>query len=349
MSRSSIGTAFKVTTFGESHGKSIGCIIDGCPSNLAISAEDIQLDLDRRKPCQSKYTSQRKEEDIVNIKSGVFEGKTLGTPIMLEVENEDPKSKDYEKFKNIHRPGHADLTYWQKYGIRDHRGGGRASARETVARVAAGAVAKKYLYFKYKTLFYAFVTQIGEIKAETIDLSFSRNNPFNFSDPSKIDSLANYIHELRRSGESVGARVNLIIQNPKEGLGEPCFDKLDATLAHAIMSIPAVKGVEIGAGFQCIDSLGSEYKDEIRPQGFLSNNSGGILGGISTGQNILLSCAFKPTSSITKPCQTVDIKNDPVTISVTGRHDPCVGIRAPVIVEAMAAIALMDACLMNTG
>lgn len=349
MSRSSIGTAFKVTTFGESHGMSVGCIIDGCPPNLEILESDIQLELDRRRPGQSRYTSQRREQDIVKIKSGVFEGKTLGTPIMLEVENQDHKSKDYNKFKDIHRPGHADLTYWQKYGIRDHRGGGRSSARETVARVAAGAIAKKYLLNKCNTSFNAFVTQIGEIKADTIDINTANNNDFNFADPDKIASLEQYIKDIRKSGESVGARVNLMIKNPAEGLGEPCFDKLDATLAHAIMSIPAVKGVEIGSGFQCIDTLGSEYKDEITPKGFSSNNAGGILGGISTGQNIYLSCAFKPTSSITKPCKTVDKNNKPVTISVTGRHDPCVGIRAPVIVEAMAAIVMMDAYLMDVG
>ncbi|MBT4963974.1 MAG: chorismate synthase [Francisellaceae bacterium] len=347
MSGNTIGNIFKVTTFGESHGKALGCIIDGCPAGLELSENDIQQDLDRRKPGQSKYTSQRKENDLVVITSGVYNGKTLGTPIMLEVKNTEHKEKDYSKFKNIHRPGHADYTYWHKYKHRDHRGGGRASARETVARVAAGAIAKKYLLQAQNTKFTAFITQIGEIKAYKIDLNTINDNDFNFPDDDKIEAIQEYINFLRKQGESIGARINLIISNPGIGIGEPCFDKLDAMLAYAVMSIPAVKGVEIGEGFSAIDTLGSIHKDELTPTGFLSNNSGGILGGISTGQNITLSCAFKPTSSITKECQSVDINNNPVTISVTGRHDPCVGIRAPVIVEAMAAIVLMDAYLMQ--
>lgn len=346
MSGSSFGKVFRVTTYGESHNKSLGCIIDGCPPGIEINESDIQAELDRRKPGQSRYTTQRKESDKVHIHSGVFEGKTLGTPIMLQINNEDQKSKDYSKFKDCFRPGHADFTYQHKYGHRDHRGGGRSSARETVARVASGAIAKKYLS-SLGIEFFAYVQQIGEFKAENINLDERDNNPFNFPDKNKIADIENYINFLRKNGNSCGARINLEIRSVPIGLGEPCFDKIDALLAYAIMGIPAVKAVEIGDGFACVDKLGSSHKDEILPSGFASNNSGGTLGGISTGQNILVSCALKPTSSITTPCKSIDVSGNPVEVAVTGRHDPCVGIRAVPIVESMAALTIIDLVLLQ--
>ena len=342
MSGNTFGKIFKVTTFGESHGKALGCIIDGCPPNLKIDESDIQRDLDRRKPGQSKYTTQRKEDDKIEILSGVFNGLTTGTPIALLIYNKDHKSKDYSEIKNKFRPGHADFTYQKKYGIRDYRGAGRSSARETVARVAAGAIAKKYLSKINKTKIFGYVSQLGEIKAESIKISDIEKNPFFFPDKKKILELEEYLTGIRKSGDSIGAKVTIIGKNIPIGLGEPVFDKLDALLAQGMMSINAVKGVEIGAGFDVVSQKGSEARDEITPKGFLSNFSGGTLGGISTGQDLHVNIALKPTSSILIPGKTIDQKNKPTTIRTKGRHDPCVGIRAVPIAEAMMALTLCD-------
>ena len=342
MSGNTFGKIFKVTTFGESHGKALGCIIDGCPPNLKIDESDIQRDLDRRKPGQSKYTTQRKEDDKIEILSGVFNGLTTGTPIALLIYNKDHKSKDYSEIKNKFRPGHADFTYQKKYGIRDYRGAGRSSARETVARVAAGAIAKKYLSKINKTKIFGYVSQLGEIKAENIKVSDIEKNPFFFPDKKKIIELEEYLTGIRKSGDSIGAKVTIIGKNIPIGLGEPVFDKLDALLAQGMMSINAVKGVEIGAGFDVVSQKGSEARDEITPKGFSSNFSGGTLGGISTGQDLHVNIALKPTSSILIPGKTIDQKNKPTTIRTKGRHDPCVGIRAVPIAEAMMALTLCD-------
>ncbi len=342
MSGNTFGKIFKVTTFGESHGKALGCIIDGCPPNLKIDESDIQRDLDRRKPGQSKYTTQRKEDDKIEILSGVFNGLTTGTPIALLIYNKDHKSKDYSEIKNKFRPGHADFTYQKKYGIRDYRGAGRSSARETVARVAAGAIAKKYLSKINKTKIFGYVSQLGEIKAENIKVSDIEKNPFFFPDKKKIIELEEYLTGIRKSGDSIGAKVTIVGKNIPIGLGEPVFDKLDALLAQGMMSINAVKGVEIGAGFDVVSQKGSEARDEIIPKGFLSNFSGGTLGGISTGQDLHVNIALKPTSSILIPGKTIDQKNKPTTIRTKGRHDPCVGIRAVPIAEAMMALTLCD-------
>ena len=342
MAGNTFGKIFKVTTFGESHGKALGCIIDGCPPNLKIDESDIQTDLDRRKPGQSKYTTQRKEDDKIEILSGVFNGLTTGTPIALLIYNKDHKSKDYSEIKNKFRPGHADFTYQKKYGIRDYRGAGRSSARETVARVAAGAIAKKYLSKINKTKIFGYVSQLGEIKAESIKISDIEKNPFFFPDKKKIIELEEYLTGIRKSGDSIGAKVTIIGKNIPIGLGEPVFDKLDALLAQGMMSINAVKGVEIGAGFDVVSQKGSEARDEITPKGFLSNFSGGTLGGISTGQDLHVNIALKPTSSILIPGKTIDQKNKPTTIRTKGRHDPCVGIRAVPIAEAMMALTLCD-------
>ena len=342
MSGNTFGKIFKVTTFGESHGKALGCIIDGCPPNLKIDESDIQRDLDRRKPGQSKYTTQRKEDDKIEILSGVFNGLTTGTPIALLIYNKDHKSKDYSEIKNKFRPGHADFTYQKKYGIRDYRGAGRSSARETVARVAAGAIAKKYLSKINKTKIFGYVSQLGEIKAESIKIADIEKNPFFFPDKKKIIELEEYLTSIRKSGDSIGAKVTIIGKNIPIGLGEPVFDKLDALLAQGMMSINAVKGVEIGAGFDVVSQKGSEARDEITPKGFLSNFSGGTLGGISTGQDLQVNIALKPTSSILIPGKTIDQKNKPTTIRTKGRHDPCVGIRAVPIAEAMMALTLCD-------
>ena len=342
MSGNTFGKIFKVTTFGESHGKALGCIIDGCPPNLKIDESDIQRDLDRRKPGQSKYTTQRKEDDKIEILSGVFNGLTTGTPIALLIYNKDHKSKDYSEIKNKFRPGHADFTYQKKYGIRDYRGAGRSSARETVARVAAGAIAKKYLSKINKTKIFGYVSQLGEIKAESIKIADIEKNPFFFPDKKKIIELEEYLTGIRKSGDSIGAKVTIIGKNIPIGLGEPVFDKLDALLAQGMMSINAVKGVEIGAGFDVVSQKGSEARDEITPKGFLSNFSGGTLGGISTGQDLHVNIALKPTSSILIPGKTIDQKNKPTTIRTKGRHDPCVGIRAVPIAEAMMALTLCD-------
>ncbi|MEO8400797.1 MAG: chorismate synthase [Gammaproteobacteria bacterium] len=349
MSGNSIGKLFTVTTFGESHGPALGCIIDGCPPGLELSIADIQIELDKRRPGTSQFTSQRREPDAVAILSGVFSGKTTGTPIGLLVENKEQRASDYSELKNTFRPGHADFTYQKKYGLRDYFGGGRASARETVMRVAAGAVAKKYLRENYGIHIQGYLAQMGTIKLDMIDKTAIDKNPFFCADPSKIIELENLITELRRQGDSIGARINLIAENVPVGLGEPIFDRLDADLAHALMSIPAVKGVEIGAGFLSVSQKGSEHRDEMTPSGFLSNHAGGVLGGISSGQIITASIALKPTSSITKPAKTVDIENQSASLSVTGRHDPCVGIRATPIAEAMIAIVLMDHVLRDRG
>ncbi len=342
MSGNTFGKIFRVTTFGESHGKALGCVIDGCPPNIKIDESDIQKDLNRRKPGQSKYTTQRKEDDKVEILSGIFNGVTTGTPITLIIFNKDQKSKDYSEIKNKFRPGHADFTYQKKYGIRDYRGAGRSSARETVARVAAGAIAKKYLNKVNKTKIFGYVSQLGDITPDKIKLTDIEKNPFFFPDANKISELEKYLMSIRKSGDSIGAKVTIIGKNIPIGIGEPVFDKLDAMLAQGMMSINAVKGVEIGAGFDVVTQKGSEARDEIVPKGFLSNFSGGTLGGISTGQDLKVNIALKPTSSILVPGKTIDIKNKPTTIRTKGRHDPCVGIRAVPIAEAMMALTLCD-------
>ena len=342
MSGNTFGKIFRVTTFGESHGKALGCVIDGCPPNIKIDESDIQKDLDRRKPGQSKYTTQRKEDDKVEILSGVFNGVTTGTPIALLIFNKDQKSKDYSEIKNKFRPGHADFTYQKKYGIRDYRGAGRSSARETVARVAAGAIAKKYLQKVNRTKIFGYVSQLGEITPSVIKTKDIETNPFFFPDNKKVPELEKYITSIRKAGDSIGAKVTIVGKNIPIGLGEPVFDKLDALLAQAMMSINAVKGVEIGAGFDVVNQKGSEARDEITPKGFLSNFSGGTLGGISTGQDLKVNIALKPTSSILIPGKTIDEKNKPTTVRTKGRHDPCVGIRAVPIAEAMMALTLCD-------
>lgn len=342
MSDSSIGKLFRVTSFGESHGSAIGCIVDGCPPGLALCESDLQGDLDRRKPGQSKHTTQRREPDAVKILSGVFEGQTTGTSIGLLIENTDQKSKDYSDILDKFRPGHADYTYFHKYGFRDYRGGGRSSARTTAMIVAAGGIAKKYLFEQASVNIVGYLAQMGDIKADVIDLAESRNNDFNCPDAARVADMENLITQLRRDGDSVGAKVSVIAQNVPVGLGEPVFNELDADLAKALMSINAVKGVEIGAGFESVSQRGSEHRDELFPDGFASNNAGGILGGISTGQDILASIALKPTSSITKPGNSINTKGEAVQIVTKGRHDPCVGIRAVPIAEAMVAIVIMD-------
>ena len=342
MSFNTFGKLFRFSTWGESHGPAIGCIVDGCPPNINLSEKDIQKELDKRKPGQSKFTTQRKEDDKVQILSGVFEGRTTGTPISLIIYNKDMRSKDYGKIKDKFRPGHADFTYFKKYGIRDYRGGGRSSARETVARVAAGAIAKKFLNKINKTKIFGYVSQLGEITPDKIKLTDIEKNSFFFPDGKKIPELEKYLMGIRKSGDSIGAKVTIVGKNIPIGIGEPVFDKLDAMLAQAMMSINAVKGVEIGAGFDVVTQKGSEARDEITPKGFLSNFSGGTLGGISTGQDLKINIALKPTSSILVPGKTVDIKNKPTTIRTKGRHDPCVGIRAVPIAEAMMALTLCD-------
>jgi len=342
MSGNSIGKLFTVSSFGESHGPALGCIVDGCPPGLALCEEDLQADLDRRKPGSSRFTTQRKEDDRVKILSGVFEGKTTGTPIGMIIENQDQKSKDYSNIKDLFRPAHADYAYQQKYGVRDYRGGGRSSARETAMRVAAGAIAKKYLQESEGILVRGYLSQLGPIKAELIDWNEVRNNPFFCPDPSKVDEMAEYMAALNKEGDSIGAKISVVATGVPPGLGEPVFDRLDAELAHALMSINAVKGVEIGAGFASVAQKGSVHRDLISPDGFHSNNAGGVLGGISSGQDIIAHIALKPTSSIRIPGETVDIHGKSAEVVTTGRHDPCVGIRATPIAEAMLAIVLMD-------
>ena len=342
MSGNTFGVLFTVTTFGESHGPALGAIVDGCPPGLELSEADLQPDIDRRRTGTSRHTSQRKEPDQVKILSGVFEGRTTGTPIGLFIENEDQRSRDYDKIKDRFRPGHADYTYQQKYGFRDYRGGGRSSARETVMRVAAGAIARKYLRERLSLEIQGYLAQLGPIKLEPKSLATVYDNPFFSPDPSRLEELENYMINLRRDGDSVGARVNVVATGVPPGLGEPIFDRLDAEIAHAMMSINAVKGIEVGAGFASVEQKGSEHRDQISPEGFLSNNAGGVLGGISSGQDILVSIALKPTSSIIVPGRTVDVEGKSVDVVTTGRHDPCVGLRATPIAEAMLALVLMD-------
>ena len=349
MSGNSFGKSFVVTSFGESHGAAIGCIVDGCPPGLELSEADLQVDLDRRKPGKSRHTTQRRESDEVKILSGVFEGKTTGTPIGLLINNEDQRSKDYGDIMNQFRPGHADYTYMQKYGVRDYRGGGRSSARETAMRVAAGGIAKKYLREQCGVEIRGYLAQLGPLKIELRDWSTVNDNPFFCPDPERVDELASYMDALRKEGESIGARVNVVASNMMPGLGEPIFDRLDADIAHAMMSINAVKGVEIGVGFGCVELKGTQNRDEITPDGFRSNHAGGVLGGISSGQDITVSMALKPTSSIHLTGDTVDINGEPSTIRTKGRHDPCVGIRATPIAEAMLALVLMDHYLRHRG
>lgn len=342
MSGNSIGKLFVVSTFGESHGPGLGCVIDGCPPGLPLSEADIQPYLDLRRPGTSRFTSQRKEPDEVAILSGVFEGQTTGTPIGLYVANKDQRQRDYDKIKDRFRPGHADYTYQQKYGIRDYRGGGRASARETVMRVAAGAVARKFLAERLGVTIRGFLAQLGPIRLAVKDLAAVDDNPFFSPDPDRMEELEAYMIALRREGDSVGARLTVRASGVPPGLGEPVFDKLNASIAHAMMSIPAVKGVEFGAGFAVVEQKGSEHRDEMTPEGFSGNNSGGTLGGISTGQDIDVSIALKPTSSIQVPGRTIDVAGKPTDIVTTGRHDPCVGLRATPIAEAMMALVLTD-------
>lgn len=349
MSGNTIGKLFTVTTFGESHGPALGCIIDGCPPGLELSVDDMQRDLDRRKPGQSRYTTQRKESDEVKILSGVFEGKTTGTPIGLLIENADQRSKDYSNIKDQFRPAHADYTYQKKYGIRDYRGGGRSSARETAMRVAAGAIAKKYLQKIAGIEIRGYLSQLGPIKAEQVLLDEVENNPFFCPDPDKVPEMEQYMQDLLKEGNSVGAKISVMATNVPVGLGEPIFDRLDAEIAHSLMSINAVKGVEIGAGFDAVAQKGTEHRDEITPDGFTSNNAGGVLGGISSGQDIIAHIALKPTSSLRIPGSSVDVNGDPIEVVTKGRHDPCVGIRATPIAEAMLAITLMDHFLRHRG
>lgn len=344
MSSNSFGQLFTVTTFGESHGPAIGCVIDGCPPGLEITADEIRLELLRRATGRSRHTSQRREADDVQILSGVFEGRTTGTPVALLIENTDARSRDYETIKNKFRPGHADISYMRKYGFRDYRGGGRASARETTMRVAAGVLARKYLALELGIEIQGYLAQLGPIRTDRkrMDWDAIDSNVFFCPDPDLLPELERYMDKLRKSGNSVGARINVVARHVPAGLGEPVYGKLDADLAAAMMSINAAKGVEIGAGFASVDQKGTEHRDEITPEGFLSNHAGGILGGISSGQDITASVAFKPTSSLRIPARSIDVAGKAVEVITRGRHDPCVGIRATPIVEAMMALVLMD-------
>ena len=345
MAGNTFGTLFAVTSFGESHGPAIGCVIDGCPPNLELEEADLQRDLDRRRPGQTRHTSQRQEPDQVKILSGVFDGKTTGTPIALLIENQDARSKDYSELRDLFRPGHADYTYQGKYGIRDYRGGGRASARETATRVAAGAVARKWLRERCGVTIRGCVREVGPLRAETVDWDVVETNPFFFPDSAKVTELEEFMDELRRAGDSIGARVEVEACGLPVGWGEPVFDRLDAVVAQALMSINAVKAVEIGDGFAVVGQRGSEHRDEITPEGFLSNHAGGTLGGLSSGQDLRAALAFKPTSSIRIPGRTINRKGEAAEVVTKGRHDPCVGLRAVPIAEAMLALALMDQAL----
>jgi chorismate synthase len=342
MSGNSIGKLFTLTTAGESHGEALIGIVDGCPPGMSLTEDDLQGDLDLRKPGTSRHTTQRREEDKVKILSGTFEGLTTGTPIALLIQNTDQRSKDYGNIANSFRPGHADYSYQQKYGIRDYRGGGRSSARETAMRVAAGGIAKKYLKEKLGIEIRGYMSQLGPITIENFDWSEVHKNPFFCPDASKISELENYMDALRKSGDSIGARINIVASGMPVGLGEPIFDRLEADVAHAMMSINAVKGIEIGAGFNSITQKGSEHRDSLTPDGFTSNNSGGTLGGISSGQDLLVSIALKPTSSLRLPVKSIDINGEADEVVTKGRHDPCVGVRATPIAEAMLALTLMD-------
>jgi chorismate synthase len=345
MAGNTLGRLYCVTSFGESHGPAIGCVVDGCPPGLALAEADIQRELDRRRPGTSRHVTQRREPDTVEILSGVFEGRTTGTPIALLIRNEDSRSKDYANIAQTFRPGHADYTYWQKYGTRDHRGGGRQSARETAVRVAAGAIAKKWLSERYGVRIRGHMTQIGAVAIPFEDFAHVDANPFFVANASIVGELEAFMDRLRKSGDSCGARIEVVASGAPVGWGEPVYDKLDADIAYAMMSINAVKGVEIGAGFASVAQKGTEHSDEMTPQGFASNHAGGILGGISTGQDIVVSIAVKPTSSIRLDRHSIDKAGEPVIVNTHGRHDPCVGIRATPIAEAMLAIVLMDHAL----
>jgi len=345
MSGNTFGSLFCVTSFGESHGPAIGCVVDGCPPGLEISAAEIQTDLDRRKPGTSRHVTQRRESDIVEILSGVFEGRTTGTPICLLIRNEDQRSKDYGSIARTFRPGHADYTYWQKYGIRDHRGGGRSSARETAVRVAAGAIARKWLRQRYGVTVRGWMSRLGPIAIPWLDETAIDTNPFFVANADIVPRLEEYMDALRKSGDSVGAEITVEARGVPVGWGDPVYDRLDADIAFAMMGINAVKGVEIGAGFGSVTQKGSEHGDELTPGGFLSNNAGGILGGISTGQDVVVRMAVKPTSSIRLPRRTIDLAGEPAIVETHGRHDPCVGIRATPIAEAMLTLVLIDAAL----
>ncbi|MGB5325284.1 MAG: chorismate synthase [Pseudomonadales bacterium] len=349
MSGNTFGKLFTLTTFGESHGPALGAIIDGCPPGMPLSEADLQHDLNRRKPGQSRFTTQRREDDAVKILSGVFEGVTTGTPIGLLIENTDQRSKDYSKIKDQFRPAHADYTYQMKYGIRDYRGGGRSSARETAMRVAAGAVAKKYLRERCGIEIRGYLSQLGPHKVSKVDLDIVEQNPFFCPDAKLVPELESYMAALGKEGNSIGAKITVQASNVPVGLGEPVFDRLDADIAHALMSINAVKGVELGAGFASVEQKGSEHRDELTPGGFKSNNAGGVLGGISSGQDIVAHLALKPTSSIRLPGDSIDVSNQPAEVITTGRHDPCVGIRAVPIAEAMLALVLIDHLLRHRG
>nr|VFJ55140.1 MAG: chorismate synthase [Candidatus Kentron sp. FW] len=345
MSGNTIGKLFTVTSFGESHGPAIGCVVDGCPPNLALCEADIQPDLDRRRPGKTRHTTQRQEADRVSILSGIFEGRTTGTPIGLLIGNTDSRSRDYDNIKDVFRPGHADYTYHQKYGYRDYRGGGRSSARETAVRVAAGAIAKKYLQERYGIRVRGFLAQLGPLRPSAFDWEEVERNPFFSPDAALVPEMEAYMDALRKEGNSIGARVTVMAQGVPAGFGEPVFDRLDADIAHALMGINAVKGVEIGAGFGVVEQKGTEHRDEMTSRGFLSNHAGGILGGISSGQDIVASIALKPTSSLRLPGRSLDSRGEEVEVVTHGRHDPCVGIRATPIAEAMLAIVLMDHAL----
>ena len=349
MPGSSFGEMFRVTTFGESHGPALGCVVDGCPPGLSLCEADLQVDLDRRRPGTSKYATQRQETDRVRILSGVFEGVTTGTSIGLLIENEDQKSKDYSAIKDLFRPAHADFTYQKKYGVRDYRGGGRSSARETAMRVAAGAIAKKYLQETFGVRIRGYLAQMGSIRVQAFDWNEVDANPFFCPDASCVEDMAALIDELRRAGDSVGARINVVADGVSPGLGEPVFARLDADIAAAMMSINAVKGVEVGDGFAVVEQRGSEHRDELFPDGFGSNHAGGVLGGISSGQDILVSLALKPTSSITQPAKTITTSGEATEVVTKGRHDPCVGVRATPIAEAMLALVLIDHALRQRG
>ncbi len=345
MSGNTFGTLFCVTSFGESHGPAIGCVVDGCPPGLALCEADIQAELDRRKPGTSRHVTQRREPDTVEILSGVFEGKTTGTPIALLIRNQDQRSKDYSNIADTFRPGHADYAYWQKYGIRDYRGGGRSSARETAVRVAAGAIAKKWLREKFGIDIRGYMAQLGELSIPFKSFEAVPNNPFFAPNDELVPELEKYMDALRKSGDSCGARINVVASGVPVGWGEPVYDRLDADIAHAMMGINAVKGVEIGAGFASVAQRGTEHSDEMTPQGYLSNNAGGVLGGISTGQDVLVSIAIKPTSSIRLDRQSINKAGETVVVNTHGRHDPCVGIRATPIAESMLALVLIDHAL----
>jgi len=349
MSGNSFGKLFVVTSFGESHGTAIGCIVDGCPPGLALTEADLQDDLDRRKPGKSRHTTQRREDDLVQILSGTFEGKTTGTPIAMMIHNKDQRSKDYGNIAQQFRPAHADYTYTQKYGFRDYRGGGRSSARETAMRVAAGGIAKKYLAEQCGIQIRGYLSQLGPLKPENFDWDVVNTNDFFSPDEKLVPELEKYMDALRKEGESIGAKVSVVASGIPPGLGEPIFDRIDADIAHAMMSINAVKGVEIGAGFDCVEQKGSVHRDEITPQGFLSNHAGGTLGGITSGQDLLVNIALKPTSSLHLPGRSIDVNGEPVEVRTKGRHDPCVGIRATPIAEAMLALVLMDHYLRDRG